>query len=83
VTALFWIIEVLTTRLGETASDFIAHTLAPPVAVGIGAVGLAAGRPCSSRHPLPGGRRLVRGGAGQHRRHDGRRRAARCAAYWD
>ena len=42
-TALFWIIKVLTTGMGETASDFLAHTLAPPVAVGIGGVGLAAG----------------------------------------
>ncbi|MFI1994944.1 hypothetical protein [Actinoplanes sp. NPDC020271] len=43
VTALFWIIKVLTTGMGETASDFLAHTLAPPVAVGLGALGLAAG----------------------------------------
>ncbi|MEU7872573.1 hypothetical protein [Dactylosporangium sp. NPDC049140] len=42
VTALFWIIKVLTTGMGETASDFLAHTLAPPVAVGLGALGLAA-----------------------------------------
>jgi uncharacterized membrane-anchored protein len=42
-TALFWIIKVLTTGMGETASDFLAHTLEPPVAVGIGGVGLAAG----------------------------------------
>ncbi|GAA3348607.1 hypothetical protein GCM10020358_67680 [Amorphoplanes nipponensis] len=33
---------MLTTGMGETASDFLAHTLAPPVAVGIGAAGLAA-----------------------------------------
>ena len=42
-TALFWIIKVLTTGMGETASDYLAHTLAPPVAVGIGGLGLAAG----------------------------------------
>jgi uncharacterized membrane-anchored protein len=42
VTALFWIIKVLTTGMGETASDFLAHTVAPPVAVGLGALGLAA-----------------------------------------
>jgi uncharacterized membrane-anchored protein len=42
VTALFWIIKVLTTGMGETFSDFLAHTLAPPVAVGLGAFGLAA-----------------------------------------
>jgi uncharacterized membrane-anchored protein len=40
VTALFWIIKVLTTGMGETASDFLAHTVAPPVAVGLGAAGL-------------------------------------------
>ncbi|WP_426505638.1 hypothetical protein ACPPVO_47935 [Dactylosporangium sp. McL0621] len=41
VTALFWIIKVLTTGMGETASDFLAHTVAPPVAVGLGGLGLA------------------------------------------
>jgi uncharacterized membrane-anchored protein len=30
VTVLFWIIKVLTTGMGETASDFLAHALAPP-----------------------------------------------------
>jgi len=43
VTALFWIIKVLTTGMGETASDFLAHTLAPAVAVELGGLGLAAG----------------------------------------
>ena len=43
VTALFWVIKVLTTGMGETASDFLAHTLAPPVAVGLGFLGLVAG----------------------------------------
>ncbi|GLK99238.1 COG4705 family protein [Dactylosporangium matsuzakiense] len=42
VTALFWVIKVLTTGMGETASDFLAHTIAPPVAVGLGGLGLAA-----------------------------------------
>ena len=42
VTALFWIIKVLTTGMGETASDFLAHTVAPPVAVALGGLGLAA-----------------------------------------
>jgi len=42
ITVLFWIIKVLTTGMGETASDFLAHTVAPPVAVGLGALGLAA-----------------------------------------
>jgi uncharacterized membrane-anchored protein len=39
VTALFWTIKILTTGMGETASDFLARTLDPPVAVaGAGAV---------------------------------------------
>jgi uncharacterized membrane-anchored protein len=33
VTALFWVIKVLTTGMGETASDFLARTIDPPVAV--------------------------------------------------
>jgi uncharacterized membrane-anchored protein len=43
ITAGFWVIKVLTTGMGETASDWLAHTLAPPVAVGLGALALAAG----------------------------------------
>lgn len=43
VTALFWIIKVLTTGMGETASDFLAHAFAPAVAVVIGLAGLTAG----------------------------------------
>src|SRR4051812_6895587 len=35
VTALFWIIKVLTTGMGETTSDFLAHALDPVVAVGL------------------------------------------------
>ncbi|GAA4661099.1 membrane protein [Arthrobacter cryoconiti] len=38
VTVLFWIIKVLTTGMGETTSDFLAHTLDPVLAVGIGGV---------------------------------------------
>jgi uncharacterized membrane-anchored protein len=41
VTVLFWVVKVLTTGMGETASDYLAHTFAPVVAVGFGAVGLA------------------------------------------
>jgi uncharacterized membrane-anchored protein len=41
VTALFWIIKVLTTGMGETASDFLAHVMDPMIAVALGAVGLA------------------------------------------
>jgi uncharacterized membrane-anchored protein len=40
ITAFFWIIKILTTGMGETTSDFLAHTLNPIFAVGIGAAGL-------------------------------------------
>ncbi|MCQ9162809.1 hypothetical protein [Arthrobacter sp. STN4] len=42
VTALFWVIKVLTTGMGETTSDYLAHTIDPVIAVGIGAVCFAA-----------------------------------------
>jgi uncharacterized membrane-anchored protein len=35
VTALFWVIKILTTGMGETTSDYLAHTFDPVVAVGI------------------------------------------------
>lgn len=40
VTALFWIIKVLTTGMGETASDHLAHTLGPLPAVALAGLGL-------------------------------------------
>src|SRR2546425_6312546 len=42
VTAYFWITKVLTTGMGETTSDFLAHTLNPAIAVGLGGLGLIA-----------------------------------------
>jgi uncharacterized membrane-anchored protein len=42
VTAAFWIAKVLTTGMGETASDYLTHRLDPPLAVGLAALGLAA-----------------------------------------
>ncbi|MFJ5301727.1 hypothetical protein [Streptomyces sp. NPDC088350] len=42
VTVYFWIIKVLTTGMGETASDFLAHALGPIPAVGLGGVALVA-----------------------------------------
>ncbi|WP_329310221.1 COG4705 family protein [Streptomyces sp. NBC_01262] len=42
VTVYFWIIKVLTTGMGETASDWLAHLLGPVPAVGLGALALAA-----------------------------------------
>ena len=42
VTALFWVIKVLTTGMGETCSDFLAKNIAPPIAVGIAGLAFAA-----------------------------------------
>lgn len=42
VTLYFWIIKVLTTGMGETASDFLAHTLGPLPAVALAGIGLLA-----------------------------------------
>ena len=41
-TALFWAIKVLTTGMGETASDYLARTVDPVIAVGGTALALAA-----------------------------------------
>ena len=40
VTVLFWVTKVLTTGMGETASDFLVRRIDPFVAVGLGAVAL-------------------------------------------
>lgn len=42
VTVYFWIIKLLTTGMGETTSDYLAHQLNPIIAVALGAIGLAA-----------------------------------------
>jgi uncharacterized membrane-anchored protein len=42
VTVYFWIIKVLTTGMGETASDWLAHLLGPIPAVGLGGMALTA-----------------------------------------
>jgi uncharacterized membrane-anchored protein len=42
VTVYFWIIKVLTTGMGETTSDYLAHRIDPVIAVGIAGVGLVA-----------------------------------------
>lgn len=42
ITATFWIIKVLTTGMGETASDFLAHRLGPLPAVALSGLGLVA-----------------------------------------
>lgn len=36
ITAIFWIAKLLTTGMGEAASDFLANTISPYVAVAIG-----------------------------------------------
>ncbi|WP_279580632.1 COG4705 family protein [Fodinicola feengrottensis] len=41
-TAIFWIVKVLTTGMGETTSDYLAHHVDPPIAVGIAGAGLVA-----------------------------------------
>lgn len=38
ITALFWIVKILTTGMGETTSDFLVHQLDPPLAVALGFV---------------------------------------------
>lgn len=41
ITVFFWIIKILTTGMGETASDFLAHTIGPLVSVPLGFLGFA------------------------------------------
>ena len=41
VTVLFWIIKLLTTGMGETTSDYLAHQMNPIFAVALGVSGLA------------------------------------------
>ncbi|WP_374118479.1 COG4705 family protein [Streptomyces sp. 8L] len=40
VATVFWVVKILTTGMGETASDFLARALGPVVAGGLGAAGL-------------------------------------------
>ena len=42
LTALFWVLKVLTTGMGETASDYLAHTMGPVLAVGLCGLALVA-----------------------------------------
>jgi len=41
ITAIFWIIKLLTTGMGETTSDYLVHQINPLIAVAFGGVGLA------------------------------------------
>ncbi|GAA2472382.1 membrane protein [Terrabacter carboxydivorans] len=40
LTALFWVLKILTTGMGETASDYLAHTIGPVIAVCLSGVAL-------------------------------------------
>jgi len=40
ITVLFWIIKLLTTGMGETTSDYLAHQMNPIFAVALGGSGL-------------------------------------------
>lgn len=51
ITAAFWVIKILTTGMGETASDFMAHTIGPLVAVPLGLVGLVLALTAQLRAP--------------------------------
>ena len=42
VTLVFWVTKVLTTGMGETASDFLAHHIDPVIAGGLSLLGLVA-----------------------------------------
>ncbi|WP_329062172.1 COG4705 family protein [Amycolatopsis sp. NBC_01480] len=42
VTALFWVVKVLTTGMGETTSDFLAHLMDPVIAVALAGLAFAA-----------------------------------------
>jgi uncharacterized membrane-anchored protein len=41
ITALFWVVKVLTTGMGEATSDYLVHRLYAPIAVVLGALGFA------------------------------------------
>ena len=41
ITILFWVVKVLTTAMGESASDYLVHVIDPVIAVAVGGVGLA------------------------------------------
>ncbi len=41
ITAIFWVVKVLTTGMGESTSDYLTHTLNPAIAVFLGLIALA------------------------------------------
>lgn len=36
ITAIFWLVKILTTGMGETSSDYLVHQMDPPIAVALG-----------------------------------------------
>jgi uncharacterized membrane-anchored protein len=42
ITFVFWVIKLLTTGMGETTSDYLAHALDPMIAVALGGLAFAA-----------------------------------------
>lgn len=42
ITLIFWVTKILTTGMGETTSDYLAHLIDPAIAVGLAGVGLVA-----------------------------------------
>ena len=40
ITAVFWATKILTTGMGETTSDYLAHHMNPVIAVALGSIGL-------------------------------------------
>ena len=79
ITALFWVIKVLTTGIGESSSDFLGEKSIPLAAL-IGSLGLVVGAvAAAARHALPRAGLLVRGADGGGVRDDGRRRRQRGA----
>lgn len=43
ITFHFWAVKILSTAMGEAASDYLVHTINPYAAVGLGALGLMVG----------------------------------------
>src|SRR5579864_7153068 len=41
ITALFWIIKLLSTAMGESTTDYLVYQINPYVAVALGCIGLA------------------------------------------
>ena len=72
ITVLFWVIKVLTTGMGEAASDFLGETSLVLAGV-VGVFGFAGAHVAAVPHPrVPRAGVLVRRGDGRGVRHHGR-----------